>query len=212
MSRRRATNKGRVSGHQKVVRVISHLMHCLEDDDVEVLYADEMKFPLYQTPSYSWAKSGEDHFQYNNRPDNMSLTAIALCSAYRFEAVQIYVDEVKAVDFLYFMQTAIQALPSDKRYTVLVDNAAWHNARLVQQSDVWRFLYFNEPGQYRINLIENAFSAVRALFRQRLFAEGLAEEVRNILAIFFDSGNSERFEGCRFNHIRAIVSYFKEDT
>ena len=136
---------------------------------------------------------------------------MSLCSVKGFEAIQFFVDEVKSGDFLYFIYNALEQLPVYRRYTILVDNATWHTAALVANSDMNRFLLFNEPGQFRINVIENAFSAVRALFRQRPETDSLTGEVTNIVDAFFDHHNPSRFEGYYFNHLRSMLLYLTGD-
>jgi hypothetical protein len=210
MPRKRVKSVDKKCDKEKMQQVISHIVSSLGSAEREVLYADEMKFPLNQTPSYFWQGRDREEEVYNNRSENITVTAIALCSTKGFVAVQYFLDEVKAVDFLYFMQEVMERLPKDKEYSVLVDNAGWHIANLMKNSDVWRFLTFNVPGQYRVNLIENSFSGVRAMWRQRPEVESIVEVVEDLNKIFFDGENSRRFEGYYYNHLRAMLSYFED--
>ena len=210
MPRTRVKSIERVPDRDRMRKIISHITSALLSDNKEVLYADEMKFPLFQTPSFMWLDEQMGDEMYNNRQENVMLSAIVMCSRRGFEAAQFFTEEVTAVDFLYFMQEAIRELPWGKQYSVLVDNAAWHTAKVVVDSDVWRFLAFNEPGQFRVNLIENSFSGVRAMWRQRPEVGSLVGEAETLQRIFCDAGNEERFKGYYYNHIRAMLSYFQD--
>ena len=212
MRRRALVPQERAPDHGFMLEVMSHLVQGHQREDVEILFADEMKFPLNQTPDYFWAQRGQtDQPEYNNRPDNLMLTAIALCSKRGFEAVQLFTEEVKSNDFLFFIQTAIRGLSKAKRFSILLDNATWHKSRLIRESIAWPFLYFNYPGQFRINLIENSFSGVRSLFRRRKVSETLVEEAEEIMRLFRDEENERRFEGYYYNHLRAMYLYFAEE-
>ena len=108
----------------RICRVISHLCQTLADPNAEILYCDEMKFPLCQTSTHAWTNlPQEERPVYNRRPDERLLTAIAMCSTKGFVAVQVYSKEVSAMDFLYFMNKAIASLPAGKSYSCLLDNA-----------------------------------------------------------------------------------------
>ena len=108
----------------RICRVISHLCQTLSDPNAEILYCDEMKFPLCQTSTHAWTNlPQEERPVYNRRPDERLLTAIAMCSTKGFVAVQVYSKEVSAMDFLYFMNKAIASLPAGKSYSCLLDNA-----------------------------------------------------------------------------------------
>jgi hypothetical protein len=210
MPRIGAKSQERMPCKERMLHIITQALRAYHSSDRVLLFSDEMKFPLNQTPTCFWKGEADDEEFYNNRPENMTLTAIVLCSTSNFISVQFFVDEVTAVDFVYFMLESIGRLPEDKEYSILVDNATWHKAAAVRSSDVWRFLEFNEPGQFRVNLIENAFSGVRALWRQRAFVDSLSKEMASLVAIFSDEDNEERFEGYYFNHLRAMLSYFRD--
>src|ERR1044071_6086350 len=99
---------------------------------------------------------------YNRRPvDDSSLTAIAMCSFTGFVAVQLYKTEITGTDFLHFLNEAMSQLPANRHYTIVADNATWHHSKTVTSAKVGSFLAFNEPLLYQLNVIENAFSAVR---------------------------------------------------
>ena len=108
----------------RVCRVISHLCQAIANPTVEMLYADEMKFPLDQTTTHSWTGfSDSERGVYNRRPDTRMLTAIVMCSNQGFVGVQVFNDEVTWPDFLYFMNKVIASLPAGKEYSCLIDNA-----------------------------------------------------------------------------------------
>ena len=191
-----------------VIRVLSY-SHFF--DDVTVLFVDEMKLPLFQTPDWHWRRTGqEDPARFNIRPLTQTITAIAMCSIHKFEAVQLYETEVKTVDFTYFLEKAIDQLPFGKKYMVLLDNATWHHGKFIHKSKVAKFLIFNEPRQFRLNLIENAFSYVRALYRRRAVTNDLKEETKSIISIFLGQDCERKFPGFLRNHIRQLKIMFEK--
>ena len=195
----------------RVCRVISHITQAMSFSDTTVLYIDEMKFPLFQTSSRRWQHPDtkeETAVIYNRRQvDETCLVAIALCSQDKFEAVQLYQREINGWDFLYFLNTVIPQLPAGRHYTIIADNATWHTSDAVRRSKASQFLFFNEPGMFQLNLIENAFSFVRSGFRKRPIVETIEEEATNIMRIFFDCANKRRFKGLVRNHLRQLDKY-----
>ena len=138
------------------------------------------------------------------------LTAVALCSLEKFEAVQLFKREINGHDFLYFLNTAIANLPPGKHYTIIADNATWHKSEAVRQCTASKFLYFNEPHMFQLNIIENAFSFVRHAFRKRPIVETAEEEAASIMRIFFDAGNKKRFRGLMRNHLRQLEKFLSK--
>ena len=198
----------------RICRVISHITQGICDRNTVVLYIDEMKFPLYQTAEKRWThvlSLRQDAFVYNRRPvPDAQLTAIALCSLEKFEAVQFFKHEVTGADFLYFINTAISKLPPLKHYTIITDNASWHHADVVAKSKSYKFLYFNEPRLFQLNVIENAFSHIRHAFRCRPIVDSASEEVKNLLNMFFDKDNGVRFKGYFRNHLRMLQEFLEK--
>lgn len=211
LPRRIKNPKPQMINSTKVCQVVSHLSQALSNSHVEALYIDEIKFPLYQTSTHSWTrKKSEDRVVYNRRlAEETQLTVIALCSIERFIAVQVFQREITGVDFLYFLKTALARLPNNVKYTILADNATWHHSQKVSESEVSKFLYFNEPRHFQLNIIENAFSFIRNSFRKRNLTEAsLIEEGSCLLSIFFDPQNIERFKGVLRNHLRQLISFY----
>ena len=97
------------------------------------MYCDEVKFPLYQTPTHAWLKPEErDKIIYNRRDlANLTLTVIAVCSTKGFIAVQVFNEEVTGAGFVYFLTELSNKLNPRKRYLILTDNATWHTASIV---------------------------------------------------------------------------------
>jgi len=196
----------------RVCRVISHISQSLLDPEAEILYIDEVKFPLFQTSTHSWVKQGSvQGVVYNRRavPDTV-INVIAMCSTSRFVAIQVFSREVTGIDFLSFLNQAIASLPLNKKYSILLDNAGWHHASLVERSNAYRFLFFNEPRMFQLNIIENAFSFVRSNFRKRPTVDTLQEEAREIVKIFFDPRNIRKFKGLLRNHLRQLIKFLKK--
>jgi hypothetical protein len=209
LPRERKAAKNNPPNSARVCRVITHLTQGLADPLTEVLYCDEMKFPLFQTSTHAWTcQPDSERPVYNRRPDETILTAICLCSTTAFVAVQIFIREVAAPDVLYFLNKAISALPTGRSYTVLLDNLATHHAKIIQKAEVGKFLYFNEPRMYMLNIIENAFSFVRSGFRKRVMVDSIEEESKLIIDLFFDERNMARFTGLLRNHLRQLIKYY----
>ena len=124
-------------------------------------------------------------------------------------ATQLYKKEVTGLDFLYFINNIISSLPRRWSYTILTDNASWHHAGVVQGLSSNKFLYFNEPRMFQLNIIENAFSFIRSEFRRRPFVETLEEEAVQIINLFFEETNVQRFTGLLRNHLRQLIKYHK---
>ena len=208
IKRRRITKKENNRG-TKVVSMLNQLAQAIPAQDVLSLYVDEVHFPLYQTTTHHWRRpsnSGDEEMVYNRRPfpEDQKLSVIALCSLKGFLAIQVYKQDIKGEDFLYFLQEALYRIPSGKKVTILADNATWHTAKVVNQSKAGKYLFFNAPGLFRANAIENAFSFIRAEWRKRRHVETLEEEACTLAHIFFHPQNTSRFVGIARNHARSL--------
>ena len=201
---KRDTNMG-----TKVVSTLNHLSQAIAAEDVLTMYVDEVHFPLYQTTTHHWKRPNhpdDPEMVYNRRPfpEDEKLSVIALCSLKGFVAVQVYKQDIKAEDFLFFIQEVLSRIPRDKKVTILADNATWHTAKVINESKAGKFLFLNAPGLFRANAIENAFSFVRAEWRKRRHVETLEEEACTLAGIFFSPQNASRFQGIARNHARSL--------
>ena len=194
----------------QVNKIIGTMAQVHSEPDQQMLFVDEMKFPLIQTAKYHWiGRNAESAIKLNRREvRETTLTAIALCSTERFVGIQIHRGEVTGPDFLHFLNEAIARLPPDRKYLILADNASWHNSGLIQKTEAFKYMYFNTPRMFQINLIENAFSAVRAEFRKRPIVDTLEQEAQLIVNLFFAEHNAARFQGYHRNHLRMLDKYF----
>ena len=191
---------------RNITEIIKLLTGAFYHHDVEVLYVDEMKFPLNQTSSSHWTfKNQEDKTLYGNRPLNNTLTAIALCSRSEFVSVMLVETEVRTNDFIYFLQTSIERLSNDKQYLIIADNATWHKGKNMNKTGVLKMIRFNEPRQFRLNLIENAFSYIRSTYRKRKQQLTIEDEARTIIEIFLDPVCKLKFSGFYRNHVRQLI-------
>jgi hypothetical protein len=194
---------------KEVLSVVTHLAQCLMNEAVEVYYLDEVHFPLAQTSDHHWTLVNEEREElfYNRRETSGDkLSVIAMCNKERFVAVQVFTHEICGDDFLFFLQEALTHVPSKAKISILIDNATWHKSESVLKSQAFKALYFNAPGLFESNLIENSFSFVRSDFRKRPLVHSLEEEAGLLLGIFFDDRNRRRFEGIERNHIRTLQS------
>ena len=156
---------------KQVVSVVSHLAQSLMNPKVDTFYIDEMHLPLVQTSNRHWTLADNDKHQeqlvYNRRPvEDTKLTVIAMCSLTSFVAIQAFLKEVTADDFLYFLQEVLKKMPEKSKVTILADNATWHTAKSISSTKAFSFLYFNAPRLFQSNAIENCFSFIRARFQK----------------------------------------------
>jgi DDE superfamily endonuclease len=204
-------NKRPVPDPVAIYNVLKHVVGGLWETNKRVLFVDEFKLPLYQTPTHCWGTRTDDDPRINSRFDRVVITAIVMCSTTGFEFVQLCLDEVTSKDFMYFMQECVARLPVDKAYTFLMDNATWHKSEMLRHSDVFRLFCFNVPGVFQLNMIENAFSGVRSDFRRRPVCDTLANEVKNIARLFGPEINGERFKGYHKNYLRSLSKYLETE-
>ncbi len=59
-------------------------------------------------------------------------------------------------------------------------------------------------------MIENAFSFVRHAFRCRLNVESYREEAREIIKLFYDYKNQERFKGFQRQYVRNLQDFLRK--
>ena len=191
---------------RKMRHIIRSIACALHDPDTEVYYVDEMKFPLNQTPTNHWSdRNRPDELVWGQRVSKTTLTAIAICSIRRFEAVQLYKAEVNGWSFKFFIEAFVNSLPVNKRYLIVLDNATWHKAGAMTNLKVQEFFLYNEPQQYQLNMIENCFSYIRPLFRKRPLVHTIEEEAKQIANLFFDRDIEEKFVSFFRNHIRSLL-------
>ena len=191
---------------RKMRHIVRTITCALQDPTTEVFYVDEMKFPLHQTPRHHWADPNlPDQLAWGQRLSRTTLTAIAICSIRRFEAVQLYKEEVNGRAFKYFIEAFVSSLPLNKQYLIVLDNASWHKGGAMTNLRVQKFFLYNEPQQYQLNMIENCFSYIRALFRKRPLVHTIEEEAKQIVNLFFDRDIEEKFTSFFRNHIRSLL-------
>jgi stress-induced morphogen len=109
------------------------------------------------------------------------------------------------------MQECIDKLPTNKAYSIVLDNASWHTSEAVRNTDVHRFFCFNVPGVFQLNMIENSFSGVRNDFRHRTVCDSLAKEIEQISKLFLPNVNRQRFVGYYKNYLRSLNKYLITD-
>ena len=193
----------------KVREVIHHVAQCLNSPNCDMLYIDEMHFNLRQTALHRWTKKSVRDLGVVNQRDtqDIKLTVIAMCSTRRFEFIQVFRRDINSKDFVYFLDVSLSLLPRDKKYSILADNAKWHLSDTVKQFKAFKYLSFNVPRMFQLNMIENAFSYVRHAFRCRPLVETIEDETKLLVDMFFDEKNDARFEGYHRNHLRNLRKY-----
>lgn len=68
-----------------LIKMMNVVLDSLLFDKVHVVFIDEMKFPLHQTPLKTWRKPGS--YLASRQVDNLTLTCIAACDQYGFLAL-----------------------------------------------------------------------------------------------------------------------------
>ena len=197
---------------QRIVGSICHLVQAHVSPGVTVVFIDEAHFPLYQTSDHRWTLGlHHDDLFYNRRPaPEEKLSVVAACTLSGFVAMQVFPNDVTKEDFLYFLQTLMARFGAEDRVTVLADNASWHTSPVVTESLAGKYLYFNSPGLFRINAIENSFSFARSEFRKRPLVQGIQEEARLLVNIFHHEDNARRFVGIHKNHLRQMLLLLRD--
>lgn len=211
LPKQRKKPKKELPENKKVIEVIAHLTSALNTKDAEVVYLDEVHFPLFQTAEKRWtlAMNAEDTVYNRRTASEDKLSVVAACNLQGFVGIQVFRKDVTCNDFLFLLESVLAKYPSSKKVTVLVDNATWHTTPKVMKTAAGQFLFLNVPGLYRANAIENSFSFVRSEFRKRATVNSLEEEAAMLVNIFFDSANSRRFQGIHKNHLRQLLLLLK---
>ena len=198
----------------KVFEVIDHLTQAIVSNSTEVCFADEMHYPLFQTADKRWTTLDQlDGMVYNRRENaQVKLSVVAICNLHGFVAVQVFIADLNSADFLYPIQRLLEQYNTGQKVTVLVDNATYHKSKEILESKPGKFLFYNVPGLFRLNMIENAFSFIRSEYRKRPLVATIEEEAANLINIFFHPDNAKRFEGIRRNHIRQLMLMLQENS
>jgi hypothetical protein len=209
LPKRRKNPKKNELCSKKVIELISHITTVLSSTatQADMLYIDEVHFPLVQTAERYWVKPDDtgEPLVYNRRAvPETKLSVIAACSLTCFVAVQVFQRDVTADDFLFFLQKLVQSRPRAAKVCILADNASWHTCNSISGSRAGKFLFFNIPGMFRTNAIENSFSFVRSEFRKRPTFETPEQEAAKLVQIFFMPENLRRFRGIHRNHLRSL--------
>lgn len=208
MVKRRKVPKEESHQSKAIVDLVSHLTQAMIAPSTDVLYVDEVHFPLEQTATHHWTRPELAEEQVYNRREVQpaKLSVIAICSLSGFVAAQVFKQDISMDDFLFFLQSVLSQYAPGRRITVLADNATWHTTPKVVGTKAGKCLFFNIPGLFQANIIENAFSFIRAEFRKRQLVETLEEEALQLAHIFFQQENSARFLGIHRNHLRSLMN------
>lgn len=214
LRRQRKNPKKEKPNHKRVVEVICHMVQAHNSPNCKTIFIDEAHFPLYQTSDHRWTLGlHQDDLVYNRRPvEERKLSVIAACDVRGFIAMQVFVRDITKEDFLYYLQKLLQRCERGQRVTVLADNATWHTSSAVVDTTAGQFLYFNVPGLFRVNAIENCFSFVRSEFRKRPLVGSLEEEAKLLVNIFFHRDNEKRFIGVHKNHLRQMLLLLRDNS
>lgn len=177
----------------------------LTDDDRQVVFVDEIKFPLVQVPKKVWRARGE--FIPDRPAEPITITCAAACNYQGFVAVQFFYQELKGADFAYFMTEVDKYVSKMRTKTIyLMDQAPWHTGATADFGDLRESIMFNIPGWPELNMIETTFSKVREKYRKRPIFRSREEEIRNLVEIFNNCNEEEEFAGYTRNLVRTLIS------
>ena len=133
-----------------------------------------------------------------------NLHVIALCSQRGFVAFQVHSREPNKEAIHFFLSQVLQRFKPQKKVVILLDNAGWHLANLVMESHMSRVLLFNVAYCWDSNMIENTFSKMKSLWRQRRVAGTFEEEVETLLEMFRRGWTEGDFAGYRRQYYRQL--------
>jgi hypothetical protein len=194
------------NAEEDVLRTMAHIVNGITTEGNKILFVDEVIFQLNTSGKYCWTRT-EDNVVEERAGDNTVITAIVMCSKDRFEFMQLYQGQVSSSAFLYFLQKAMTQLPINMNYSILLDNAPWHHTSILRHSAMNRFLHFNLPRQYQLNMIENSFSAIKCDFRRRVVSNDIRDEINAIHNLFQPALNDTRFIGYYRHYVDTLDTY-----
>lgn len=192
---------------KELKRVIWTVVQAMAQDKETILFLDEAVFPCNQTSEYCWMRKGE-RMVYNRREKTESLYVIALCSQNGYVAFQVHTKEPNKEATHFFLTEVLKRLKMEDKVVILLDNAGWHHSNLVQKSKMSEFLLFNVAYCWESNMIENTFSKMKSLWRQRRVAKTADEEVETLVGMFRKGWNQSDFAGYRRQYYRQLESLF----
>ena len=189
---------------KKVLKqVIWTAVQAMARDDESILFLDEAIFPCNQTTDYCWLEK-EQKVIYNRRENSKSLHVIGLCSQRGYVAFQVYLQPPNKEAIHYFISQVLDRLQKKDKVVILLDNAGWHLANLVMESMLSKVLLFNVAYCWESNLIENTFSKMKGLWRQRRVVKTEVEEVESLVEVFRSGWNERDFGGYRRQYYRQL--------
>jgi len=168
-----------------------------------ILFLDEAAFPCNQTTDYCWVRGGE-RVVYNRRERNENLHVIALCSQSGYVAFQVHSKEPNKEAIHFFLSQVLDRVRDKDRVVILLDNAGWHHSNLVERSKMRELLLFNVAYCWESNMIENTFSKMKSLWRQRRVARTVEEEVETLVGMFREGWSRRDFAGYRRQYYRQL--------
>lgn len=131
--------KTSVPSQSEIYRVINSVVVGLWPDGNKILFVDEFKLPLHQTPAHYLTEDGYN-YRINNKRENITIIGIAMCSSSKFKYVQLYIYKATSKDFIYFIQECTAKLPTNKAYSFILDDGIWQASELVRNTDLCKCL------------------------------------------------------------------------
>ena len=187
----------------KLLPMFDTVMKGLKDNDKQIIFVDQFKCPLRQSPRAYWAFKDDD-VQADIRLDNITLTVCVACSNEKYLGFQVFLQEMKSEDKVYFIYKLLKSRESDKSVRILLDNAPWHASSKVKESLIYPYLIFNLPRLPQYNMIENTFSSLRQLYRRRPVKESLTDELLSIIKCM-ERVNEQNWNKYVRNWLRIVI-------
>jgi transposase len=206
----RHTRPPRHFDQAEVCRVLSTALPAFDRADESLLFLDEVIFPLNHTPTHCWRHKDDTGDGYKERTQcKTQLTCIALCSKTRVIAVQLHTEEMQAQAIIHFLTEVLQRHRTTDKVVVLLDNAKYHSAQLVRESNVGPYLLFSVPRCWELNLIEVLFSKAKEKWRRRISVRCAEEEASQVVKVFRECQVAADFAGYRRQYLRNALIVLK---
>lgn len=205
LKRERKEGDQRVFNEKQLKQVVWTAAQAWKGDDELMLFMDEAEFLLNVTSDYCWSKPGELPTYNRRETAQRSLHVIAICTLDNFYAVQILNVPYTKECIYFFITEVLKRLNSGKDVIILLDNAGPHVSNFISKSSFKEVLLPNVPYCWEANFIENTFSKLKALWRQRQISQTIEEEIKTLTNLLLDSSSAADFQGYRRQYLRQLL-------
>lgn len=174
------------------LRRISHLFERVEAPDV-ILYEDETTLRLLPVIRGMWMKIGKQLRIHTGGGWNRSIKVFGALNALTGKFLSRIFDTCNAQSFIAFLEAILEAYPMGQIY-IIVDNASWHHAHLVED---WLTthprleLVWLPTGSPKLNPVERIWGKLKTQVAANHWY-GTLNAIRKAAEDFLDSLSPER--------------------